>query len=126
MRIGIISEGHTDRAVIINLIIGLTGLDSSDIEPIRPIYLKDETDKAASNPLAFSNWFIVKEECETRQLIDGFLQIEGQEFVIIHIDTAEAELYGITRPDKKSDTYCRDLYLLVREKIASWLGEENN
>ena len=126
MRIGIISEGHTDRAVIVNLIIGLVGLDSSDIEPLRPIYLKDETDKAANNPLTFSNWSIVKEECETRELIDGFLQIDGQEFVIIHIDTAEAELYGITRPDKKSNSYCRDLYVLVREKIVSWLGEEKN
>ncbi len=121
MKIGVISEGHADRAVIQNIIAGLTGLDRNDIEAIRPIYTTDETDKAILNTKTFSTWSVVKEECEKRELIDGFLAFEGQDFVVIHIDTAEAEHYGIKRPEKKSPTYCEDLRALVVQQINSWL-----
>jgi hypothetical protein len=120
MRIGVISEGHADRAVITNIIVGITGLDLNDIEAIRPTYNLDETDKALT-PRNFSSWSVIKKECEDRILIDGFLAIEGQDFVVIHIDTAEAQEYGITRPDKKSENYCSELREMVINKINSWL-----
>lgn len=123
MRIGVISEGHADRAVIENILKGLTGLDKSDIIALRPIYNLDETDKANKNPLTFGGWSIIKEECEQRELIDGFLSIDDQDFVVIHIDTAEADQYHIKRP-AKSSTYCQDLRLLVIDEINSWLKDD--
>ncbi len=125
MKIGVICEGHADRAVIINILTGLTGLDSSAIEPLRPVYAKDETDKAIVDPLTFSNWSIVKQECESRELIDGFLAIEDQEFITIHIDSAESHEYGIIRPDRKSDNYCQQLRKLIIDHMNNvWFGED--
>ncbi|MDJ1472719.1 hypothetical protein QNI19_03075 [Cytophagaceae bacterium DM2B3-1] len=122
MRIGVISEGHADRAVITNILIGLLGIDESDIEPLRPIYALDETDKALrADPRTFGSWSSVKEECEKRELIDGFLAIEGQDFIVIHIDTAEASEYGITRPDKRENNYCEELRALIIAQINTWL-----
>lgn len=125
MRIGVISEGHADRAVIENILVGLTGLDKSDIIALRPIYNLDETDKAnKKNPLTFGGWSTIKEECEGREQIDGFLLIEDQDFVVIHIDTAEADQYGIKRPDKKTPNYCLKLRELVIDKINEWLEDD--
>lgn len=123
MRIGVISEGHADRAVIENLIVGLTGLDSVDIEPLRPQYNYDETDKAVLDPKTFSSWSVVMQECKEREMIDGFLEIEGQDFIAIHIDTAEADQYGISRPPKDNN-YCMNLRNLVIQEMIKWFGED--
>lgn len=121
MRIGIISEGHADRAVIENILIGLIGIENFEIQPLRPIINLDETDKSNKNAQTFSSWSIVKDECEKRELIDGFLAFEGQDFIVIHIDTAEAELYGIKRPEKKKKDFCLELRNLVVTEIRKWL-----
>src|SRR5689334_22478375 len=122
MQIGIISEGHSDRAVISNILVGITGIDHSDIIPLRPVYTKDETDKALDNPKTKSSYSVMKEECEERSLIDGFLAIDGQDFVVLHLDTAEADRYGVDRPSKGSG-YCEALRDLVIKKIESWLNK---
>jgi hypothetical protein len=124
MRIGVISEGHADRAVVTNIIAGITGIDKSEIEALRPTYSLDETDKALVDPNTFSTWSVVREECQKRQLIDGFLAFEGQDFVVIHIDTAEADQYGIDRPDKRTDSYCEELRKLVIQQINTWLNKD--
>ena len=124
MKIGVISEGHADRAVITNVIAGLTGIDPSQIEAIRPIDNYDETDKAILDPKSFGGWTAVKEECEKREMIDLFLAIEGQDFIAIHIDTAEAESYGIKRPDKNAPNYCEILRELLVQQINIWLKED--
>lgn len=124
MRIGVISEGHADRAVVTNIIVGLTGIDRSEIIALRPTYLKDETDKAADDPNTKSSYSIIKKECEERELIDGFLAIEGQEFVVIHIDTAEADRYGVKRPDKKDQDFCKLLRNAVIDEINKWLNAD--
>jgi hypothetical protein len=120
MIIGVIAEGHSDRAVITNILTGLTGLGRNDIWAIRPEYSKDETDKA-KDPKTFSTWSVVKEECEKREQIDAFLALEDQEFVVIHLDTAEADQYGIHRPDKRQPDYGEQLRILVINKINEWL-----
>lgn len=125
MQIGVISEGHADRAVIENILIGVIGVDSVDIVPIRPQYLYDETDKAKLDPLAFSNWAIVVEECQKKELINKFFTIEGQDFIVIHLDTAEADLYGVKRP-VKNDQYCVNLRNEVVSEIDKWLGNNIN
>ncbi|MBT2623516.1 hypothetical protein [Chryseobacterium sp. ISL-6] len=125
MRIGVISEGHADRAVISNILMGLTDIEASDIIALRPIYNYDETDKAALQPENFSSWSIIKEECESKELIEGFLAFEDQSFVAIHIDSAEASEYGINRPSiKKSDIYCMQLRELIINKIGEWFNDE--
>lgn len=123
MRIGVLSEGHADRAVIVNLITGLTGLDVDDIEAIRPIDTYDETDKARKDPKTFSSWTVVREECQTRELIDGFLSLQGNDFVAIHLDSAEADEYGVTRPIK-GPNYCIELRDLVITEMIKWFGED--
>jgi hypothetical protein len=120
MRIGIISEGHADRAVITNILIGHQEIEKDHIIPLRPSLTTDETDKAHIAAEAFSSWTVVKKECEERELIDAFFAFEGQDYIIIHLDTAEADQYGVDRP-AKTETYCEELYLLVREEIAKWL-----
>lgn len=124
MRIGVISEGHADRAVITNIIIGITGIDRVEIVPLRPIYNLDETDKALLNPDYFSTWSVVKEECEKKHQIEGFLAFDDQDFVVIHIDSAEADQYGIIRPDRKSQSYCDELRNLIIKQINTWLHDD--
>jgi len=121
MKIGVICEGHADRAVITNIITGITGLDRSNILALRPTNKSDETDKAFKNPKSISSWSVIKEECEKKELINEFLAIEGQDFVVIHIDTAEAGSYGVNSPNKKSDNYCENIRSLVVGKINDWL-----
>jgi hypothetical protein len=121
MRIGVISEGHADRAVITNIITGITGINQNDIEALRPIYNLDETDKAILKPENFSSWSVVKEECKNRELIEGFLAFQGQDFVVIHMDSAEAEEYGVRRPDRNSKLYSKELRNLIIEQINTWL-----
>lgn len=126
MRIGIITEGHADRAVISNIIKGITGLDFSDMVPLRPIYNLDETDKASLKPENFSSWSIIKEECESKELIESFLALEDQSFVAIHIDSAESNHYGVSRPTiPKSDLYCDELRNLIITQINKWLNDDS-
>lgn len=121
MRIGVISEGHADRAVISNILTAMVEIDRSDIIPLRPVYEKDETDKALNNPRTKSSYSVIKEECESKELIDGFLSLENQDYIVIHIDTAEADRYGVERPNKKNNNYCEQLRNNVIDQINKWL-----
>src|ERR1700760_4802182 len=124
MRIGIIAEGHADRAVIENVIAGITGLDYSSFIPLRPAELKDETDRGKQPQETFGSWTNVKNECRERELIDPFLSLDGNDFVVIHIDSAEAHLYDIKRPNPKLAKYCSELRELIVKKIIEWLDED--
>lgn len=121
MQIGIISEGHSDRAVIANLFTAATGIDRSSLKSLRPILKTDATDRAAAkDQLEFSNWTLVRKECLERELIDEFLSLEGNDYIIIHLDTAEAEEYEVRRPIKDKN-YALNLRTIVVEKIQEWL-----
>ncbi len=124
MKIGIISEGHSDRAVIATVILKATGLDGSDIMSIRPVYKLDATDMAGYDDKSISNWTHVKRECEEKEMIGAFLSIEGQDYIVLHIDTAEAEMFKVERPDKSSEQYCLTLRNVVIAQIKSWLNGE--
>ena len=125
MRIGIIAEGRSDVSVVKNVLIGITGLDDSDFEPLRPEYGKDATDLAWENPPdSFSTWSEVRSECISRKKIDKFFLLEGNDFIAIHIDTAEAQLYDIVRPPKNKN-YCSTLQTLIVNKIDAWLGNKD-
>jgi hypothetical protein len=121
MKIGVICEGHTDRAVIRNILKGLKGIDSSQIVPLRPDYSVDETDLSQLPADTFSNWSLVKTECENRGKIDRFLSIEDQDFVIIQIDADRSDEYGVPKPVKNSD-YSEKMRNAIISKINEWLG----
>jgi len=120
MKIGVICEGHTDRAVITNILKGLKGFDSSQIVALRPDYSRDETDLANLPVDSFGTWSVVKEECENKQKISKFLAFEGQDIIIIHIDSAESDEFGVTKPIKNSE-YSTNLRSAIVSKINEWL-----
>lgn len=94
MRVGIIAEGKSDRAVIENILCGMFGIDRESIQPIRPSDGTDETDlhKHKKQPDQYSNCALVKEECVQRKKILEFFSSpvdEGERLLVIHVDTAE-------------------------------------
>ncbi len=121
MRIGVICEGHTDRAVIRNILKGLKDIDSSQIVPLRPVYSVDETDLAQMAVDNYSNWSLVKTECENQNKIDHFLSMEGHDFVIIHIDADCSDEYGVPKPVKNAN-YSEKMRDAIIVKINEWLG----
>lgn len=124
MKAGIIAEGKSDMAVITNILKGKLGIDKSDIAYLVPELEKDETDLAIMPPEQFSSWSVVKAKCEEGNVIRDFLDIiDDGRFLVIHLDSAEREKYGIENLTKNS---IDDLILIrtrVKSKIEEWLGE---
>lgn len=94
MRVGIIAEGKSDRAVIENILCGMFGIDRESIQPIRPSDGTDETDlqKHKQKLDQYSNCVLVQRECIARTKIDEFFSSpvdEGERLLVIHVDTAE-------------------------------------
>jgi hypothetical protein len=126
MRIGIIAEGRGDLAVISNILRGRLGIDFEDIQFLRPRYTLDETDLHAMPEEQFSNWGLVKKECTTGSLLEEFLNspIDEERLVVIHLDTAEAELpgYDVTRPSGSTRDSAIELHRRVAAKLDEWLS----
>ena len=123
MKIGVICEGHTDRAVISKILKGLKGIDSSQIVPLRPDYSRDETDLAVNPVDSFCSWTNVREECLNREKISRFLSNEDQGIIIIQVDSAESHEFGVTKPEKNQN-YSSVLRQRIIEKINEWLDNE--
>lgn len=103
MRIGLIAEGPADLAVVTNILIGALGVSRHEIRPLRPDLHLDETDLHTHPGARFSNWALVCEECRVGAKIADFMASpidDGPRYVVVQIDTAEAPLYGVVRPDK--------------------------
>jgi len=124
MRIGIVSEGPADIAVITNILKGVTGLDTNDIVPIQPRLKYDKTHLAHLEATSFSTWSLVRQECLERKKIEEFLSLEDSTHVVIHIDAAEANLYEVNIPEKDYHNYCNTLRKAIVDKIKEWL--DNN
>ncbi|MBL8682164.1 MAG: hypothetical protein JNK05_23560 [Myxococcales bacterium] len=128
MRVGVISEGRSDFAVLRNVVKAVAGLDRSDVDSIRPDLQVDETTRFAMAERNFSNWQIVKRECEERESIRLYLENELDEdrLVIVHLDTAECDdpSYGVARPSRDSSEYVDSCAAAVSDAIASWVGVE--
>jgi hypothetical protein len=128
MKVGIIAEGPGDVAVLVNILKGKLGLDRKDVLAIRPDLARDETDLHEMAEEQFSNWGIVKQECVDRRRIEEFLvPFEGERLVVLHIDTAEAELagYDVKRPARQEADYARELRQRVVQKMNEWLAGEH-
>jgi hypothetical protein len=127
MRVGIIAEGHSDRAVITNILKGLLDINKTDIKYIRPQDPDeiDETDLSQMQAEEFSNWTIVKQECIDRAKIQDFFDgIENNKFIIIHLDTDTRfeQGYEVSEPPKENTPiYFASLRENVKRKINEWL-----
>lgn len=127
MRIGIIAEGTEDQAVI-RLILKAYGVDGSDIVDIRPNLQRDATDAADSSIGTFQG---VKNACEgkdgLRPDFERFFIFSDQQFMVIHLDTAEIEQqnFAFTKPLKKGNPdYCTELRNSVINLINTWLDHQ--
>ena len=126
MRIGIIAEGRGDLAVLSNILRGWLGIDSEYIRFLRPENRLDETDLHEMSQGQFSNWGLVKQECLDGTLLEDFLNspIDEERRVVIHLDTAEAELpgYDVRRPSDSEPNYATELHKRVAAKLDEWLA----
>lgn len=130
MAFGIIAEGRSDIAVIINILKGVLHIDRSEITDYYPQLEYDETDLGQMPPEAFSNWTLVKQQCIERNFINTFLDnpFDENPIVIIQIDTAECEEtgYDVVRPLKNSEEYSKELRSNVVQKIKEWLKSDDS
>ncbi len=128
MFIGIIAEGRSDVAVLENILKGKLSVDiSQDIRHLQPEFEFDETDLHTMPPEKFSNWALVRDACRQRSKFRDFFSLEEERFIVIHIDTAEAEVkgYDVHRPDKSNNPdYSRLMRQSVIEKIKGWMNNE--
>jgi hypothetical protein len=123
MRIGVVSEGPADFAVVRNVIKGALGLDGSDVDSIRPELNSDETDLNAPGARSFSNWQIVRDECTSGAVIAEYLDFADDRIVIAHVDTAECELEGfdVARPPRQREDYVSACREAVVTRAREWL-----
>jgi hypothetical protein len=128
MRVAIIAEGASDAGVITNILKGQLDIDRSDIKYLVPDLDHDETDLQQPDPKAFSNWTIVKANCENREAIANFIEpFENQCFVIIHIDSEERYLTGYEVSHPKMLTDDASVVLLranIIQKMKDWLDNQ--
>ncbi len=122
MKVGIVSEGHTDRHVLKNILKGISNIQFSEVIAIRPEDSFDETHLAHLDPDGFGSWTNVRNECINREKISQFLSIEGHDWIVVHIDSLQCDEYEITRPNRNSQTYSIDLRELIIDKINEWLN----
>ncbi len=124
-RIGIISEGRPDQAVLANIIQYYTKDQDYDIVLIRPDLTIDSTDRVLRDTAAAGGFARVKKDCEDRQLLDEFfaLNFEEKDTIIIHLDTAEVDNFDIIRPSREEENYSIELRNNVIDKINNvWLA----
>jgi hypothetical protein len=130
MKIGLISEGRSDIAVLMNIIKACTDCCKSDVIPLVPEYEYDETDLATMNPENFSNWTLVKKACIEKTKFDNFITpFINKRLIIIQIDTAERfeKGYEVITPAKDNNNLKNNLIEIrnnVITKIKDWLNNE--
>ena len=128
VRVGLVTEGRGDLAVLVNILKAKLGLDREDIQFIRPEYDMDETDVHDQPEALRGGWGRVKRECVERGRIREFVEnaIDDEILVVIQIDTAEAQEkgYDVERPSRDDPNYAEILRQRVVERINAWLEGE--
>ncbi|MFO0587136.1 MAG: hypothetical protein U0441_06350 [Polyangiaceae bacterium] len=136
MKVGVVAEGPSDVAVVLNILFGKLGVERRDIVPIRPELTTDETDLSEKraggykppSKKSFSNWQLVLGECADRTSLSDFLDspIDEPRLLVVQIDTAEAHLAGfdVARPDHDAGDYVAEMRSRVVAKLAALLGED--
>ena len=127
MRIGLIAEGPADLAVVTNVLIGALGISRHEVQPLRPDLYLDETDLHTQAAGRHSNWALVRAECREGAKIADFMESpidDGPRYVVVQIDTAEAHLYEVVRPDRPGRELAGFVGALrdrVVEQLRIWL-----
>jgi hypothetical protein len=102
---------------------GWLGLDREHVQFLRPEYALNETDLHEQSDEQFGNWLHVKRACIDYTRIHEFLDtpLDEERLVVIHIDTAEAELagYDVVRPTETGV----DSAIELRKRVAAKLDE---
>ncbi len=127
MFIGIIAEGKSDLAVISNILKGKIHVGMEDVVYLQPELDFDETDLHNMSAEQFSNWALVRQTCMEKKKLSDFFSIDEERFIVVHIDTAEAEEinYEVQRPAKHNNPeYSEILRNNVIEKINEWLENQ--
>lgn len=130
MKIGIIAEGKSDVSVIRNILKGILGIDLSDTTALVPDLEYDETDiyKHTMSDDEYSNWTIVKHNCEEKSKISNFLDyIDDDRFLIIHIDTDTRfeKGYEVSEPEHiVTEEDCGLLHTNISNKMIEWLDNK--
>ncbi len=130
MRIGIISEGTEDQAVISNLLKGIAkelNISELEVKPIRPDLGKSVSH--LNDPLhkTIGTFQGVKNSCSERYDFEDFFMDLDNQFVVIHLDTAEIEKqdFIFQKPVKEAnENYCMELRNRVIELINKWLEND--
>lgn len=124
MRVGVVSEGRADFAVVRNLLKAALDLDAADVQSIRPDLQTDETSRHAPGARTFSNWALVREECEQWAAIEAYLDesLDEPRLVVVHVDTAECHLPGfdVARPDRTAEGYVGACHGAVLAALRGW------
>lgn len=127
IKIGIIAEGRPDQAVIENIIHYYFESTKYEIILLRPDLKSDATDKKLQSAAAAGGLARVKKDCEEGIMLKRFFatDFEDKNQLIIQLDTAEIEEYGVVRPNKSNPDYTTTLRNNVIQKIENdWLKEE--
>lgn len=131
MVIGIIAEGKGDCAVLENILWSILDADNDEIRFLRPDFNNDESDLQSGvykdmTADKFSSWTLVKKDCEEQTKFKNHLvnnPTTEEHRIVVHLDTAECEDYGVIRP-AKDDDYCTNLRQVVMTAINTWLGNQ--
>jgi hypothetical protein len=105
---------------------GWLDLDREHVQFLRPEYALDETDLHEQSEEQFSNWLHVRDECRDYSRIHEFLDtpLDEDRLVVIHLDTAEAELvgYDVVRPTETGQEYAIELRKRVAARLDEWIA----
>jgi hypothetical protein len=126
MRFGIVAEGRADLAVITNVLKGAVRVDDQDIQWLVPEYRRDETDRHDPPKAGFSNWELVRTACVDGGGIAEFFDspVADEKWVVIHVDAAEADLYGVERAAAGGEgDLVEELRRRIVAQIDQWLGD---
>lgn len=128
MRVGIISEGRSDAAVLTNILKGQLNIDRSNISYLVPELEYDETTLHQMRLEQFSNWTIVKQNCENRNKISEFFDfVFDDRILIVHIDSDMRNEVGFEVTEPAEIKTIDDICLLrqnIIQKFKEWLNNE--
>jgi hypothetical protein len=128
MRVGIISEGRSDAAVLTNILKGQLNIDRSNISYLGPELEYDETTLHQMRLEQYSNWTIVKQNCENRDKISDFFDFfDDDRFLIVHIDSDMRNEIGFEVREPSEIKTIDDICLLrqnVIKKLEEWLNHQ--
>ena len=127
MRVGLIVEGKSDAAVITNILKGKLNISKSDVQYLSPELDYDETSLHEMSIEQFSNWTIVKANCQNREKFEKFFEFDDNSFIVIHIDSDVRNEVGYDIKLPATTTRMEDLEALrnnIVNKVAEWL--DNN